>query len=287
MNKNVVRNEWLRKLTPQDRNEDFINIVLDVETTLAKGNETLIFDLGWTISNQETGENLMHRSFIVREVFLDMEIMKRAHYFEKYPQYIEALISGNTELMEWESVVETLLDDIAHFEYPQLYAYNAGFDKGAINDTHEYLTTESLDLDFKCIMVGAIDTIMNTDDYITKAYLFDMLSDSGNVKTGAEFIYRYLTNNYEYIEEHTGLEDTLIETDILQEVLKRNDNVNMDIGRLNWKTVNNYRDKLGYAIIKRVQPKEKKERKWLMLENAKNEVIKLENKTITIEVEEK
>ena len=40
-------------------------------------------------------------------------------------------------------------------------------------------------------------------------------------KYGAETVYRYLTQNPDFVEAHTALEDSKIESVILLEVLKR------------------------------------------------------------------
>jgi hypothetical protein len=47
-----------------------------------------------------------------------------------------------------------------------------------------------------------------------------MISPAGNLKTSAEVAYRYITKNADFSEEHTGLEDVRIETEILRKVLK-------------------------------------------------------------------
>ncbi len=41
------------------------------------------------------------------------------------------------------------------------------------------------------------------------------MSPAGNIKTGAEFCYRYTSQNPDFIEDHTALSDAIIETQIL------------------------------------------------------------------------
>ena len=45
-------------------------------------------------------------------------------------------------------------------------------------------------------------------------------------KFTAEVLYRFLTNDLEFEEEHTGLADVKIEKEILKECLRRNPSVN-------------------------------------------------------------
>ena len=47
------------------------------------------------------------------------------------------------------------------------------------------------------------------------------LTDSGNPKSSAEIVYRYLSSNDDFIEEHTALSDCEIEADILLAAIAR------------------------------------------------------------------
>ena len=51
-------------------------------------------------------------------------------------------------------------------------------------------------------------------------------TDSGNYSTTAETVFRYLTNDTEFIEDHTALSDSEIEAAILIECLKRGAEIN-------------------------------------------------------------
>lgn len=258
-------------------------LVLDVETTLADKNEKAIFDLGWVVMD-EKWEVVKTESYVIEEIFLDMKMMKRAHYFVKYPQYVLDLISGKRKMLPWAKVKEKLLNDYNNAE--KGYAYNSGFDMGALNDTSMILDNEPLEIDLDCIMVGAMSTFMRTRDFITTAYTQDWLKPTGNINTGAEFAYRYITGDYEFIEEHTGLEDALIEMRILKEVQSFAD-YETTVGKYNWKYIQEYRKELGFKRIVREVKKVKKEREYIHIGSAKSEVIKLKDKTITIQVEER
>jgi hypothetical protein len=73
-----------------------------------------------------------------------------------------------------------------------------------------------------------IQDIMNFIKPITKSQDFVNFCESNGYMTNhktpqpqkkAETLYRYLTNNVDYEEEHTGLEDSLIELEILMTAL--------------------------------------------------------------------
>ena len=52
-------------------------------------------------------------------------------------------------------------------------------------------------------------------DYVKFCNKNGFITAKGNVMTKAEVVYRYLTNDIEFSEEHTGLNDCRIEYEIL------------------------------------------------------------------------
>ena len=55
------------------------------------------------------------------------------------------------------------------------------------------------------------------------------MTSKNQVRLTAEIIYRFLTNDLDFTESHTGLEDVEIESKIFAECMNRNPNIN---GRL-------------------------------------------------------
>jgi hypothetical protein len=58
----------------------------------------------------------------------------------------------------------------------------------------------------------AYDTFCYENEYLTK---------NGRKRYTAEILYRFLSGNNDFIEEHTGLADVLIEKEIFCECLRR------------------------------------------------------------------
>ena len=73
------------------------------------------------------------------------------------------------------------------------------------------------------IMVEAINHIVKTDDFREWCETYGLMTKHKRPrpKYGAETVYRYLTQNPDFVEAHTALEDSKIESVILLEVLKR------------------------------------------------------------------
>ena len=62
------------------------------------------------------------------------------------------------------------------------------------------------------ISQSTLNSWLKNHNYITK---------NGRKRYTAEILYRFITNNIDFEESHTGLEDVLIEKEILAECLKR------------------------------------------------------------------
>ena len=61
----------------------------------------------------------------------------------------------------------------------------------------------------------ACETKLSQKAYKKLARARGWVSPAGNIKTGAEFCYRYTSGNHDFIEDHTALSDAIIETQIL------------------------------------------------------------------------
>ena len=90
----------------------------------------------------------------------------------------------------------------------------------------------------------ACSSILSTPAFIKFAERNGFISDFGNVQTSAEIAYKFITNNVDFIEEHTGLEDVDIERQIFLKVinsgLKYDDSISFNC----WRKVQQYRKSL-------------------------------------------
>ena len=68
-----------------------------------------------------------------------------------------------------------------------------------------------------------LNILINTKEYYEYCKANNFITEKGNLKKSAEVVYGYITNNPNYIEEHTALEDSKIEATILQVLLDLNE----------------------------------------------------------------
>ena len=115
-----------------------------------------------------------------------------------------------------------LLKDIEFFNVKQIYAHNMRFDYGTLNNTQRWLTKSKyryfLPYGIKICdtLKMARDVVAKTPTYINFCKENGYLTKNGQVKLTAEILYRYITGDMEFEESHTGLEDVLIEKEILR-----------------------------------------------------------------------
>jgi histidinol phosphatase-like PHP family hydrolase len=62
-----------------------------------------------------------------------------------------------------------------------------------------------------------MDKIAFTDEYKKFCEEYNLYTESGNYSTTAEAVYRFISGDTEFIEEHTALADSEIECEILAE----------------------------------------------------------------------
>lgn len=220
--------------------------VIDTETANFV-NQPLPYDIGYRIINVITGEVLLERSFIVNETFMDKELMKGAYYAKKIPQYWEDLKAGKREMKRITTIKKIVADDFKKYGITKVGAYNMGFDKRAVNNGIRYNTysfyrwffpygTELFD-----IWNGACSSFLRSKHYIKWALKNGFVSDKGNILTSAEVAYKYITKDLDFEEEHTGLEDVRIETEILMKIFRSKMKADFSVKGCPWRIVQNYR----------------------------------------------
>lgn len=248
MNKNIIRNTQLENFDFSDKRRKSV-MVLDVETALSEGYEQLIFDLGWTVANLNQEKMIIHRSYIVEEIFLDMKLMERAYYFKKYPQYVKALAEGRAELKPFNEIIAILEQDIKDYNVYRMFAYNSKFDSTAINVTHKYLynNTSELKYDINCLWSLSTQTFMATEKFVLTAVENGWVSEKGNIKTSAEIAYRYLTGDHDFVEAHTALEDSIVETKLLFKI-KNYSQKDYESAKQPWRRIKEIKDKMGLEL---------------------------------------
>lgn len=200
--------------------------VIDTETTNGF-DSPLVYDVGWSVVD-EKGDVKRCRSFVVEEIFYCKELMAEAFFKDKIPQYEKDIADGKRTVLPLMKIRSMLKADCSDFSVMGLVAHNAKFDYTALSTTIRYITTSRcrfflpFGIELYDTLKMARSTYWQIDDYCRFCYDNGYITEkTAQPKLTAEVIYRYLNRDNGFAEEHTALEDTLIEKDILADCLAR------------------------------------------------------------------
>lgn len=201
-------------------------LVVDVETCGALGNSK-VYDLGFAVVNPKSGDVIESHSIIIPEVYYGLaDEMQSCYYAEKLPQYDAGIVSGAWSVMPFWVVWNLVRDTMRKYGVTKVYAYNCQFDKNALNNTIKVVTAGRFrnffpkGTQFCDIWHMACQTIMSQRNFVKFCNRHGFVSDAGNLRTSAEVCYAYLTKSPDFVEQHTGLADVLIEAEILMHITR-------------------------------------------------------------------
>lgn len=193
-------------------------IMLDTETT----NDIdcpLVYDIGFAVIDA-AGNVYASYSFVNADVFCDDELMSYAYFSEKIPQYWEDIKNGTRVLKSFRSIEKIFRRVCADWNVDTFVAHNARFDYLALQNTKRYITTSRSRWFFP---YGAkfIDTLKlsrlalgENETYREFCIENEYVTKSNINRYTAEIVYRFISGDNNFIEEHTGLADCMIEKDI-------------------------------------------------------------------------
>ena len=206
-------------------------IMFDTETT----NDIecpFCYDFGFSILDTDDGEIIERHSYVVADIFCDKELMASAHFADKIPQYWTDIKNGTRMLRKWSTIRAIVREVMIQYDIDTVVAHNARFDYSSTATTQRYLTCSKwryffpYGTKFVCTLKMCKQVFGEDEDYIAFCEKNNYLTKQNKPRLTAEIVYRYLTNDLDFVESHTGLEDVEIETEIYLECIKRMPTVN-------------------------------------------------------------
>lgn len=210
-------------------------IVFDCETANTL-EDPFVYDLGWSVITDEY-EVLAERSFVNADIFIEeAELMKSAYFADKIPQYVADIADGKRELRRFSTIKKAFADDCKNFDVIAIMAHNAHFDYKALQATQRYLTKSKYRYFFPYgveiwdTLKMARQTFGKNEEYRKFCLENDLVCKNGQLRMTAEALYKFITKNLDFEEEHTGLADVRIEREIFRHCVE----MNADIERKLW-----------------------------------------------------
>ena len=212
-----------------DKRRSYI-VVLDTETCpLDKDFDGVtpwnmfVYDIGWAVVDKK-GNVYETKSYVNRDIFFEEKLlMNSSYYADKLPQYYDDIRSGKRKVATWRKIKKDLADTMKKYDTNIVCAHNARFDDGATKNTERWLTKSKYRY-FLPYGTEIWDTMKMANDVVAKTPTYRQFCFENGFVTNhktprpqvkAETLYRYITQDLDFEESHTGLEDVLIEKEIL------------------------------------------------------------------------
>lgn len=194
---------------------------LTIDTETANGfDDPIVYDIGGCIHDKE-GNVMETFSFVIYETFFGMrELMETAYYAKKIPQYLEDISNGKRKVVRYSTAKRYIRQLCEKYNVKAIVAHNMRFDYRATTRTQRYLTKSKYRF-FLPYGVELWDTLKMAKDTICKQKTYQKwakangyVTKNGRVQATAEVLYKYISGDNNFQEEHTGLADVLIEKEI-------------------------------------------------------------------------
>lgn len=212
-----------------DKRKTYI-VVLDTETCPLDRDfdgvtpwNMFVYDIGWAVVDKK-GNVYETKSYVNRDIFFEEKLlMDSSYYADKLPQYYDDIRSGKRKVATWRRIKKDLANTMKKYNTNIVCAHNARFDDGATKNTERWLTKSKYRY-FLPYGTEIWDTMKMAQDVVAKTPTYRQFCFENGFVTShktprpqvkAETLYRYITQDLDFEESHTGLEDVLIEKEIL------------------------------------------------------------------------
>ena len=207
---------------------------IDTETigTLNVKESVLPFEIGMKVLDTETNKIVKEKSYLVRKFFNNKYIMLSTFSATKYPDYFEKLDNDKRyKTMSVNDISKDIEKIISRYSIKIMVAHNGNFDKTAMARLFEDFGVnnpfENIDLldtmELSKIITFSKDYAnycLENKDRLNSMKDSCFITNSGRVRTTAQAIYCYLSNNSQFEEAHDGLNDIDIEIEIFKKSME-------------------------------------------------------------------
>ena len=202
-------------------------LLFDTETIgdITKGEKAFPYDVSFiNIFKREITHQI---AYINKDIYDNEYLMNNAFYKNKIPFYNEKLkTDSNYKKVNDTELLLNLNNFIKENKIKYFLAFNVKFDYNSINNLYDKVGVKNEFKKLRLIDIWKIATDVLEmfpslyESYMIFCYRNNYITESGkNVKTSAETFNRWVNNDINFIENHTGLEDTFCEYNILLKLL--------------------------------------------------------------------
>ena len=201
-------------------------LVLDTETANTM-DDPLCYDVGGVVIDK-TGKVYESFSFVIYEIFyLCGDLMNSAYYANKIPMYHAQIADGSRKVVRMETARRRIADICREYNVKAIIAHNAPFDYRSTATTMRYITSSAkryflpYGVELWDSLKMATDTICKQKSYCKYCAENGFVKANGKPRATAEILYKYISGDVDYNEEHTGLADCMIEKEIFVQCMRQ------------------------------------------------------------------
>lgn len=190
-------------------------VVFDTETTSLE--KPFCYNVGYIITDLD-GNVFCKKDFVVEQVWHNPMLFTTAYYFDKREIYISRMKGKKATMEKFGYIMQEMIRDFKAYNVELAFAYNSPFDKSVFEFNCEWFKCNNPfdNIEIRDIMNFVHSFIAFRQEYQDFCETHKLFTESGNYSTSAETLFRYITQNLEFEEEHTALADSIIEFEILR-----------------------------------------------------------------------
>lgn len=219
-------------------NEKVFGIMLDTETanTIVEDDgslnmlSVLPYDFGFAVIDDK-GNLYEKHSYVNSDIFYkEPELMESAYFAHYIPDYKRDLANGIRTLKNTYEIRTIFCDLCKKYNCQFVVAHNARFDYRACNNIQRWITKSKYryffpyGLEIWDTLLMSKDVLSNDENYIEFCFNNGFVTNHSTPRPqfSAEVIYKYITNDINFVEEHKGIEDVEIELEIFKFLVAQN-----------------------------------------------------------------
>ena len=190
--------------------------VFDTETTSLE--KPFCYNIGYNIYDTKKQKAIIQKDFVVEQIWHNLPLFHSAYYAEKRPIYIIKMRIRDAKMEKIGYITQKMIRDFKNYNVKSAFAYNSDFDGKVFNFNCDWfkIINPFENIPIFDIRGYAHQFIVNNPAFEIFCEDNQLFTDAKNYSTTAETIFKFITNDINFIEEHTALSDARIETIILQ-----------------------------------------------------------------------
>lgn len=219
--------------------------VFDTETTSLE--KPFCYNIGYLIYDTEKAITLLKREYVIEQIWHNLPLFSTAYYAEKRPIYVEQMKAKKIKLIKFGYAMRQMRKDFKDYNVNIAFAYNSNFDDKVFNFNCDWFKVNNPfeTIEIQDIRKYFIATFGTTEEYKGFCIENNLLTQGNNYSTTAETAYKYITNNLNFVEAHTALNDAEIELEILMNSITQDEFIEPTAPRF----LEHYEDKISQIYV--------------------------------------